>query len=83
MERYCRRREVKNHQAYRLVRLAIRLKDVQNLLNEDISVDSNNHPGILTQTTGGPNLKKKKHQVHQQEGPRGIASVEDSDDQTD
>lgn len=72
-----------NSGARRLVLLAVRLRDVQNLLNEDISEDPNNHPGLLTETMGGPNLKKRKHQVHQQEGPRGIASVEDSDAEVD
>lgn len=71
---------MKFRKAYSLEKLAIRLKEVQNLLTENISVDPNNHPGILTETLGGPSRKKRKHQVHQQEGPRGIASSEDSDD---
>lgn len=62
-----------------LLRLAIQMRDVQNLLNEDISVSPHHYPGIITETMGGPELKKKKHQVHQQEGPRGIAAVEDEE----
>jgi len=67
----------------RLLRLAIRLKDVQNLLNEDISVSPHHYPGILTETMGGPALKKKQHQKHDSPGPRGIAEVdEDEDDES-
>lgn len=64
----------------RLLRLAIRLKDVQNLLNEDISVSPHHFPGITPDTMGGPALKRKQHQKHQQQGPRGIASVDDDED---
>lgn len=66
----------------RLRRLAIRLKDVQNLLNEDISVSPHHYPGILTETMGGPALKKHKHQGHDSPGPRGIAEVVDQEDES-
>lgn len=64
----------------KLIHLAIRLKDVQNLLNEDISVSPHHYPGILTETMGGPAMKRKKHQTHTLEGPRGIAGVEEDED---
>jgi hypothetical protein len=64
----------------RLLRLAVRLKDVQNLLNEDISVSPHHYPGILTQTMGGPAAKRKIHQKHDMQGPRGIAEAEDEEE---
>lgn len=64
----------------RLLRMAVRLKDVQNLLNEDISVSPHHYPGILTETMGGPELKKRKHQKHDSPGPRGIAEVEETEE---
>lgn len=63
----------------KLFRLAIRLKDVQNLLSEDISVSPHHYPGLVTETMGGPEQKKHKHQKHDLEGPRGIAQAEDED----
>lgn len=71
-----------NDKAKRLHRLAIRMKDVQNLLNEDISVSPHHYPGILTETMGGPELKKKKHQGHDSPGPRGVAEVTDEEDES-
>ena len=60
-----------------LLRLAIRMKDVQNLLNEDISVSPHHYPGIIPETMGGPALKRKKHQTHDLQGPRGVAEADE------
>ncbi len=75
MERDGRRRVT--NQVSRLLRLAIRLKDVQNLLNEEISVSPHHYPGILTETMGGPALKQKKHQKHELDRTQGLAEADE------
>lgn len=67
-----------------LLRLAIRLQDVQSILNEDISVDPNNFPGLRGDTMGGPEARKKIHQKSTDPTrPVGLASAVDEDSHED
>lgn len=66
-----------------LLRLAVRLQDVKNLFDEGISVSPHASPGMsIDNMLGGPQSKKFKHQTHDApRGPRGIAEVEESEDE--
>ena len=72
----------------RLLRLARRLErlaksrfpvDLDKTVDENVPVDPHKYPGILTETLGGPD--RKRHRPHQYEGPRGIADVEDDEEE--
>ena len=63
----------------RLRKLAIRMRDVRNLTDEDTVVDPNGLPGMLTNTLGGPSYTK--HRTHDYESPLGLASVEEEEEE--
>jgi hypothetical protein len=53
-------------------------RDPDKTTDENVSMDPNHFPGILTETLGGP--KRKRHRSHQYEGPRGVAEAEEDED---
>jgi hypothetical protein len=65
----------------RLLRLALRLKDLANLTDEETSMSPHSYPGILPETLGGP--IRKRHLPHDTERPRGIVEAEEDDDSTE
>jgi len=67
--------------AIRLRKLAIRMRDVRNLMDvkdDDISVNSDEYPGVISETLGGPSLKQ--HLPHEYGNVLGIISGAEEDD---
>lgn len=53
-------------------------RDRDKTVDENVPVVPHTYPGTLTETMGGPAMKR--HRPHQYEGPRGLADVEDEEE---
>lgn len=54
-------------------------RDPDKPTDENVPMSSHNFPGLVTESLGGPKLKR--HRKHQYEGPRGLAEAEEDDDE--